>query len=77
LGLLGYFGILIFVFHFHVGGTGSRAAMSNALLTCFLVKLIRDGAYFAPEQFFYAFIYMLNHGRYKSEARSLVLPQQS
>jgi hypothetical protein len=70
-GLLGFAGILIFVLHFRVGGIGPRAAMSNALLVCFLFKLIRDGNYFAPEQFFFIFVYILNYRQCRRECRSL------
>jgi hypothetical protein len=66
LGLLGFLGVLIFLFHFHVGGTGPRAAISNAILVCFFLKLIRGGMYFPPEQFFFVFIYILN---YRNSAR--------
>ena len=64
LGILGFAGILTFVFYFRVGGTGPRAAMSNAMLVVFFLKIIRDGGYFAPEQFFFVFIYILNHRQY-------------
>jgi hypothetical protein len=67
-GILGYLGVLAFLIHFHVGGSGRRAAMSNALLTCFFLKLIRNGNYYPPEQFFFIFIYILNYRAFKREA---------
>jgi hypothetical protein len=67
-GILGYLGILAFLIHFHVGGRGRRAAISNALLTCFFLKLIRNGNYYPPEQFFFIFIYILNYRAFTSEA---------
>jgi hypothetical protein len=67
LGILGFLGILWFLFHFHVGGTSSRAAISNGILVCFFLKLIRDGVYFPPEQFFFIFVYFLNHRQFKLE----------
>jgi hypothetical protein len=30
------------------------------LLICFVLKLIRDGTYFAPEHFYFLFTYYLN-----------------
>jgi hypothetical protein len=70
-GILGFSGVLIFLFHFHVGGTGYRAGISNAILTCFFLKLLRDGLYFPPEQFFFIFIYIFNHRQDKLEIRSI------
>jgi hypothetical protein len=61
LGILGFSGILVFLISFRVGGDGTHAAICNAILVCFFFKLIRDGNYFAPEQFFFVFIYILNH----------------
>jgi hypothetical protein len=68
-GIVGYLGTLIFLFRCHVGGPGPRAAVSNALLVCFFLKLIRGGMYFPPEQFFFIFIYVLNHRKYLNEIR--------
>jgi hypothetical protein len=73
LGILGFSGVLIFLFYFYVGGNGPRAALSNALLVCFSLKVLRDGNYFGPEQFFFIFIYMLNHRQHKLEVRSIAL----
>ena len=67
LGILGFSGVLIFVFYFHVGGDGARGAISNAILVVFFLKLLRDGNYFFPEQFFFIFIYFLNHRQRKLE----------
>jgi hypothetical protein len=61
LGLVGFFGMLVFLIHFHVGGKGPDAAISNALLVCFFLKLVRFGLYFPPELLLFVFIYMLNH----------------
>ena len=69
-GILGYLGVLAFVIHFHVGGNSPRAAISNALLACFVLKLIRNGNYYPPEQFFFIFIYILNYRSFKLEARA-------
>ena len=70
LGIAGFSAVLIFIFYFRVGGAGTRAAISNAILVNFVFKLVRDGNYFPPEQFFFVFIYMLNHRQYKLETRS-------
>ena len=70
LGIVGFLGALIFVFHFHIGGKGLHAAISNAILVSFVFKLIRNGNYFPPEQFFFIIIYMLNYRQYKQEVRS-------
>jgi len=67
-GIVGYLGVLAFVIHFHVGGSGTRAAISNAIFVCFFFKLLRSGEYYQPEQFFFIFIYMLNYWKFKSEA---------
>jgi hypothetical protein len=72
LGILGFLGVLIFLFYFHVGGVGPRAAISNAILVVFFLKLIRDGNYFRPEQFFFIFIYMLNYRQHKFEVGQVV-----
>ena len=48
-----------------------RAAISNAILVCFLIKLLREGGYFPPEQWFFIFIYILNHRQYRHEIRSI------
>jgi hypothetical protein len=66
-GILGYLGVLAFVIHFYVGGTSRWAAISNALLTCFFLKLTRNGNYYPPEQFFFVFIYILNYRSFKRE----------
>jgi hypothetical protein len=76
LGILGFLGVLVFLFHFHVGGTGPRAAISNAILVCFFLKLIRGGMYFPPEQFFFVFIYILNYRNSTHEA-GLNIPRSS
>ena len=68
-GIIGFLGVLFFVFHFHVGGGGPRAAISNGILVCFLLKFIRSGEYYQPEQFFFIFIYMLNYRKSKQETR--------
>jgi hypothetical protein len=70
LGILGFLGLLTFLFYFHVSGRGPRAAISNAILVCYFLKLIRGGLYFQPEQFFFAFIYILNHRKFKCEVRT-------
>jgi hypothetical protein len=69
LGIVGLTAILIFLFHFHVGGRGVNAAISNAILVCFVLKLMRVAVYFPPEQFFLAFIYKLNHQKFQCEVR--------
>jgi hypothetical protein len=70
-GILGFSGMMIFLYHFHVGGMGYRAAISNALLVDFFVKLLRGPLYFEPEVFFFIFIYMLNHRTHKAEVGSV------
>jgi len=69
LGLLGYVGVLTFLIYFHVSGGGPRAAMSNALLVYFFLKLLRGGQYFDPEQLFFIFVYIFNHRQFKRETR--------
>jgi hypothetical protein len=64
LGILGLVGILAFIWHFRVPGSGLYAQISNAILLYFFLKLLRSGHYFAPEQFFFILIYILNHRRY-------------
>lgn len=67
LGVVGFLAILSFLIRFRVSGTGDRAAISNGILVCFFLKLIRDGVYFPPEQFFFAFIYFLNYRQFNFE----------
>lgn len=71
-GILGFLGVPIFLFHFHVGGRGPRAAISNAILVCFFLRLIRSGEYFQPDQFFFIFIYILNHRKFVRESSAVV-----
>jgi hypothetical protein len=61
LGLIGFSAVLIFLFYFYVGGSDMHSDICRAILVCFFVKLIRDGAYFGPEQFFFIYVYMLNY----------------
>jgi hypothetical protein len=67
LGIVGFATILWFVFHFRVGGTGARAAISCAILTVFFQKLFRGGGYSNPEQFFFIMVYLLNYRQFKKE----------
>jgi hypothetical protein len=67
LGVFGFAGILWFLIHFHVKGTGTHAAISNAILVTFFLKLLRGGLYFPPEQFFFIFIYMMNYTEYRRQ----------
>jgi hypothetical protein len=67
LGVAGFLAVLSFLIHFRVSGSGERAAISNGILVCFFLKLIRDGVYFPPEQFFFVFIYFLNYRQFKFE----------
>lgn len=64
-GILGLAIVLWFIARFHAGWHGQHAIISNALITCFFLKLIRSGTYFGPEQFFFVFIYLLNYRSYK------------
>jgi hypothetical protein len=64
-GLIGLGLVLWVIIKFHAGWQGQEAIISNALLTCFFLKLIRGGAYFGPEQFFFVFVYLLNYRSYK------------
>jgi hypothetical protein len=59
-GIVGFLGVLVFVFHFYVRSEGPYGDMSKAILICFFLKFLRDGNYFEPEQFFFIFVYMLN-----------------
>ena len=73
-GLLGIAFVIWFLVKFHVGGSSTQAIVSNALLTSFLIKLIRDGIYFGPEQFFFVTIYILNYRHFVlRQKRSLML----
>jgi hypothetical protein len=65
-GLLGLGLLFYFVIRFHAGWRGKHSIISNALLTTFLLKLIRGGIYFGPEQFFFIFIYLLNGRAYRA-----------
>jgi hypothetical protein len=73
LGLVGFAGILWFIHHFRVGGSGYRAAISNAILLVFFAKLLRGGGYSDPEQFFFILVYMLNFRQFRRE-RSGAIP---
>ena len=68
LGVLGLAGVLAFLIHFHVRGSGPRSAISKAILVCFFLKLFRSGEYYQPEQFFFIFVYILNHRKFQREA---------
>jgi hypothetical protein len=68
LGILGFGGILWFLVHFHVRGSGRHAAISNAILVAFFLKLLRGGLYFPPEQFFFIFIYIINYREYRRQS---------
>jgi len=69
-GILGFFAMLYFLVHFHVSGNEPSAAISNAVLVVFFLKLIRSGEYYQPEQFFFIFIYVLNYQRFRREVRA-------
>lgn len=71
LGLAGFVGILWFIYHFRVRGSGVRAAISKAILLVFFEKLLRGGGYSDPEQFFFIVVYMLNFGQSKRERRGV------
>ena len=73
-GLIGLGLVLWFIIRFHAGWQGQHAIVSNALLTCFFLKLIRGGIYFGPEQFFFILIYLLNYRSYKTASRRLAQP---
>jgi hypothetical protein len=68
LGLMGFVGVLWFIVHFRVTGSGDRAAICGAILTVFLQKLLRGGGYSNLEQFFFIMVYMLNYRQFKQEA---------
>jgi hypothetical protein len=70
-GLLGLCLVLWFIVKFHAGWKGKHAAISNALLTSFFLKLIRGGIYFGPEQFFFVFIYLLNCRQFRLERKGI------
>jgi hypothetical protein len=72
LGLVGIAGVLIFLVYFHVRD-GVYGAISNGVLVYFFFKLLRNGLYFEPEQFFFVFVYILNYRQFKYEARARVL----
>ena len=74
LGIVGYGGILWFLVHFHVRGSGRHAAISNAILVSFFLKLIRIGLYFPPEQFFFISIYVINYREFR---RKDTFPQRN
>jgi hypothetical protein len=68
MGLVGLFGILWFIQHFRVAGAGDRAAISSAILTVFFQKLLRNGGYSSPEQFFFVMVYALNYRQFRGQA---------
>jgi hypothetical protein len=69
LGLMGFLGILWFILHFRVKGDSGHAAISGAILTCFVQKLLRGGGYSNPEQFFFVLVYMLNYRQFRAASR--------
>jgi hypothetical protein len=80
LGILGFSGILVFIVYFRTGGSGPYAAISSAILVSYFLKLIRNGNYFPPEQFFFVFIYILTHQHHRHRIRSTIsraLPRSS
>jgi hypothetical protein len=70
LGLVGISVVLIFLVHFYVGGASMNSDICRAILVCFFVKLIRDGTYFNPEQFFFIYIYILNYRDWRKGSSS-------
>jgi hypothetical protein len=69
LGVIGFLGILLFIAYFRVGSGGPHTAISNAILINFVFKLVRNGNYFTPEQFFFVLIYVLNYRCHKLEMK--------
>ncbi len=65
-GVLGVCLVLWFIVRFHAGWRGRHSIVSNALLTCFFLKLVRGGMYFGPEQFFFVLVYLLNYRSYQA-----------
>ncbi len=61
MGIVGFLGILWFIGHFRVDGDGYRAVISSAILTVFFQKILRNGGYSTPEQFFFVVVFMLNY----------------
>ena len=77
LGLIGFSAVLVFLYFNYVGGSSMHSDICRAILVCLFVKLIRDGTYFGPEQFFFIYIYVLNHHDWlqrKKPQRSAALP---
>jgi hypothetical protein len=72
-GIVGFLGILWFIFYFRVPGNSPRAAMCSAVLLVFIHKMLRGGGYSNPEQFFFIIFYMVNYREYKLETAARVV----
>lgn len=59
LGFVGLGLILFFIWRFHVGGDSEWAFVSNGILIYFALKLLREGHWFAPETYFFVWMYVL------------------
>jgi hypothetical protein len=58
LGLFGVALLLFFVFRFYVSGSTPEAFMSSGIFIYFALKYLRDGHWFSPELYFFAWIYV-------------------
>jgi hypothetical protein len=62
-GVLGALLLLWFIWHYRAREGRGLRNVSEAIWIYFFVKLLRGGAYFSPEQFFFIVIYAVNRGR--------------
>jgi hypothetical protein len=58
LGLVGAILILFFISRFYVQGNSEWAAPNNGILVYFALKLLREGHWFAPETYFFVWVYV-------------------
>jgi hypothetical protein len=58
LGLVGLVLIFFFIWRFHVGDGSEWAFVSNGILIYFTLKLLREGHWFAPETYFFVWMYV-------------------
>ncbi len=59
-GILGILLVLWFIWHYRARNGQGVEGISQAIWVYFFVKLLRGGAYFSPEQFFFIVLYAVN-----------------
>ena len=75
MGILGILLVFWFIWRYRVPGTDTRAIICQGILIYFVIKLLRGGVYFNPEQFFFIVVYAVN-GR-KAAPRRMLAPSPS